>query len=128
MLNSEMWLIPKKIPIKKFNSINSSIPIICDYIATIKPDNSLTLDFFKHLANSIAYELYFPLELKLANKEILSLLGDIKPISKEMNEEERIAIIQSEFERLYDPSHPIRNNLETLDSVEEVRIIKEALK
>jgi hypothetical protein len=36
--------------------------------------------------------------------------------------------IQSEFERLYDPNHQVRNNLETLDSVEEVRIIKEALK
>lgn len=37
-------------------------------------------------------------------------------------------IIQSEFEQLYDPTHPVRNNLETLDSIEGVRIIKEALK
>ncbi len=28
---------------------------------------------------------------------------------------------------LYDPGHSVRNNLETLDSVEEVRIIKEAV-
>ena len=28
----------------------------------------------------------------------------------------------------YDPNHPIRNHLETFDSVEEVRIIREALK
>jgi len=42
--------------------------------------------------------------------------------------EEKLAIIQSEFKRLYDPNHPVRNNLETLDSIEEVRIIKEALK
>jgi len=34
----------------------------------------------------------------------------------------------SEFERLYDPNHPVRNNLETFDSIEEVRRIKEALK
>ena len=45
-----------------------------------------------------------------------------------MSEEEKLAIIQSEFERLYDPNHPVRNNIETLDSIEEVRIIKEALK
>lgn len=30
--------------------------------------------------------------------------------------------------RLYDPNHPVRNNVGTLDSVDEVRIIKEALK
>lgn len=45
-----------------------------------------------------------------------------------MSDENKLAIIQSEFERLYDPNHPVRNNVETLDSVEEVRIIKEALK
>ena len=27
-----------------------------------------------------------------------------------------------------DPNHPVRNHLETLDSVEEVRIIRDALK
>ena len=45
-----------------------------------------------------------------------------------MSDEEKLAVIQSEFERLYDPNHPVRNNLETLDSIEEVRIIKDALK
>jgi hypothetical protein len=45
-----------------------------------------------------------------------------------MSEEKKLAIIQAEFERLYDPNHPVRNNIETLDSIEEVRIIKEALK
>ncbi len=44
-----------------------------------------------------------------------------------MSDEEKVALIQSEFERLYDPNHPVRNNLETLDSIEEVRIIKDAL-
>ena len=45
-----------------------------------------------------------------------------------LTDEEKLAIIQAEFNRLYDPNHPVRNNLETLDSVEEVRIIKESLK
>ena len=42
--------------------------------------------------------------------------------------EDELAVILSEFERLYDPNHTVPNNLETLDSIEEVRIIKEALK
>jgi len=45
-----------------------------------------------------------------------------------MADEEKLVIIQREFDRLYDPGHPMRNKLETLDSVEEVRIIREAIK
>jgi len=37
------------------------------------------------------------------------------------------AVIQAEFDRLHDPEHPIRNTLETLDSVEEVRIIQQSV-
>lgn len=49
-------------------------------------------------------------------------------ITDAMSEEEKLAIIQREFDRLYDPNYPVRNRLETLDSVEVVRIIREALK
>ena len=45
-----------------------------------------------------------------------------------MSDEEKLAVIQSEFERLYAPNHPVRNNLEALDSIKEVSIIMEALK
>lgn len=89
---------------------------------------NLLSSFFISLNNSVIYDLYFPEEIKLAGKEILKHLGDLKPITDEMSEEEKLAIIQSEFERLYDPNHPVRFAIETLDSVEEVRIIKEALK
>ena len=60
-------------------------------------------------------------------KKLSKHLGDLIPISAEMGEEEKLAIIQSEFERLNAPNHPVRLAIETLDSVEEVRIIKEAL-
>ena len=55
-------------------------------------------------------------------------LGNLIPITDTMTNEEKLAVIQTEFDRLYDPSHLVRNHLETLDSVEEVRIIREALK
>ena len=35
---------------------------------------------------------------------------------------------QTLLDRFYDPNHPVRNNLETLDSVDVVRTIREALK
>ncbi len=49
-------------------------------------------------------------------------------LTDNMSKEEKLAIIQREFDRLYDSNCPVRNNLETLDSVEVVRIIREALK
>jgi hypothetical protein len=88
----------------------------------------LISSFFYQLNNGIVFELYFPEEIKSAKIQFLPHLSDLKPITDEMSEEEKRTIIRSEFERLYDPYHPVRNNLETLDSVEEVRIIKEALK
>lgn len=45
-----------------------------------------------------------------------------------MSEEKKLATIQSEYDRLSAPNHPVRLALDTLDNVEEVRIIKEALK
>jgi hypothetical protein len=110
------------------NEINQILIALNDYLTNSKGRNEFQYGFFNELADAIAFELYFPEELQSANKQILPHLGDLKPITDEMSEEEKLAIIQSEFERLYDPNHPVRNNLETLDSVEEVRIIKEALK
>jgi hypothetical protein len=88
----------------------------------------MPLSFFDSLASAITYELYFPEEIKSAGKEILKHLGNLKPISDDMSEEEKLAVIQSEFERLYDSNHPVHSAIGTLDSVEEMRIIKEALR
>lgn len=102
---------------------------LVDYVILSKTKlDDIVYRFFEFLLDGIVFELYFPEEIKLAGKEILKHLGDLKPITDEMSEEEKLAIIQSEFERLYDPNHPVRFAIETLDSVEEVRIIKEALK
>lgn len=103
---------------------------LVDYILELKNSelNLISLSFFESLLDALVFELYFPEEIQSAGKEILKHLGDLKPITEDMSEEKKLAIIQSEFERLYDPNHPVRFAIETLDSVEEVRIIKEALK
>jgi len=84
--------------------------------------------YFEQLIDGLVYELYFPDEIKAACKEILPHLGELPPIIDTQSTEEKLAVIQAQFDRLYDPSHPVRNHLETLDSVEVVRIIREALK
>jgi len=123
-------LYMSKVPIPNFN-INEEIGFekLTNYVTKLKGiQRYLEYKFYEHLLDGLIFELYFPSEIKSAGKEILKHLGDLKPITDEMSEEEKLAIIQSEFERLYDPNHPVRFAIETLDSVEEVRIIKEALK
>jgi hypothetical protein len=83
--------------------------------------------YFEQLIDGLVYELYFPDEIKVAGKEILTHLGDLPLFTDTQSTEEKLAVIQAEFDRLYDPHHPVRNHLETLDSIEVVRAIREAL-
>lgn len=120
----------KMMPIKLIDDQNCFVCFV-DYLIELKKQiqiNPILFPFFESVLNSLVYEIHFPEEIKSAGKEILKHLGDLKPITDDMSEEKKLAIIQSEFERLYDPNHPVRFAIETLDSVEEVRIIKETLK
>ncbi len=121
--------IPK--PISDFEgTINELVDYLTFYKGKYKKQskNHLTSKFFELVIDGLVYEIILKNQVQSANKQILPHLGHLKPIKENMSEEQKFAIIESEFERLYDPNHPVRNNLETLDSIEEVRIIKEALK
>ncbi len=109
---------------------DSVIATLAKYLIELsnRKESQIVYSYFDNLTHAVVCELYFPEEIKSAGKEILKHLGDLKPITDDMSEEKKLAIIQSEFERLYDPNHHVRFAIETLDSVEEVRIIKEALK
>lgn len=114
--------------IKPQKSTGYLIEILVDYIQTVSGrGHELLSTYFQQLIDGLVYEIYFPDELKASEKEILSHLDGLTPITDEMAEEKKLAIIQREFDRLYDPRHPVRNHLETLDSVEVVRTIREAL-
>lgn len=118
------------LPIVKHQpKVSKSIEAIVDYLIFLNHGEKLLLvSYFEELIDGLVYELYFPDDIKKADKEILKHLGELKPITDGMSDEEKLAVIQSEFDRLYDPKHPVRNHLETLDSVEVVRTIREALK
>lgn len=121
------------LPIVVISECSHILSIVVDYLLELKTITSQSetktiYTFYETLLNAINYELYFPDEIKSAGKEILKHLVDLKPIKEEMSTEEKLAIIQSEFDRLYELNHPVRFAIETLDSIEEVRIIKEALR
>lgn len=120
----------EKLPIKNIDKSDQELFItLSRYIHFLKKIERTRLyeTYLEQCLDSAVFELYFQKELKKAGKEILKHLQDLQPITDEMSEEEKLAIIRQEFERLYDPNHPVRNAVETLDSVEEVRIIREAL-
>jgi len=118
----------KELPIK-YREDGAQISDVVQFLEVLTSNKStLEKAFFSALLNGLVYELYFLDDIKVANKEVLPHLGELTPITDDMSKEEKLAIIQREFERLYDLRHPVRNNLETLDSVDAVRTIREALK
>lgn len=122
--NCKLFPIPKNA-----DSFVATIPIVLDYIICARSHamGALVGAFLGELANALVFECYFPLEMRKASKELLQHLDGLKAITNAMSQEQKLAIVQSEFERLYDPRHPVRNCLETIDSVEVVRTIREAL-
>jgi len=110
--------------------IKQGVQMIFDSLVAYQYSESskLVSRFFDDLSDAIVLELFFPDQIRIANKEILPHLGQLTLISAEMTSEEKLAVVQAEFDRLYDPRHPVRNHLETLDSVEVVKTIREALK
>lgn len=120
----------EQLPIVSYQESHAqTLETLTNYILISKVQKqTLQSAYLEQIINSLVYELYFPNEIRANGKQILPHLANLQPITDETSEEEKLTIIHREFERLYDPHHPVRNNLETLDSVEEVRIIREALK
>jgi hypothetical protein len=120
----------QNLPVVKVEEpVKSILEIFVDYVQFAKRmDQKLHSAYFEQIIDGLVYELYFPDEIRTAGKDILPHLGELSPTNDSMSEAEKLAFIQSEFDRLYDPHHPVRNHLETLGSVEVVRIIREALK
>lgn len=120
----------QNLPVIKANKTQKRfLEILVDYVQLSKTsDQKLQSAFFEQIIDGLVFELYFPDDIKEAGKEIIPHLGELPPLTDTMNEKEKLVIIQREFDRLYDPGHPGRNHVETMDSVEVVKIIRDALK
>ncbi|PQJ17030.1 TaqI-like C-terminal specificity domain-containing protein [Nonlabens tegetincola] len=123
--------LPIPFPIDTYDK---TVTILVDYLTFYKglykdkSKESAISNYYELVIDTIVYEILFKSEFQSVNKTILKHLKDLKPINDSMSEEEKLGTIQSEYERLYHPDHPVRFAIETLDSIEEVRIIREALK
>ena len=120
----------EKLPIPKIlKNLQKPSEALVGYISLLlRREFNLQSAYFEQIIDGLVYEVYFPHEIKTAGKEILPHLGKLTPLTDTMSEEEKLAVIHREFDRLYDPRHPVRNHIETLDSVEVVKIVRNALK
>ncbi|MBT1705871.1 Eco57I restriction-modification methylase domain-containing protein [Chryseosolibacter indicus] len=117
----------EEIPIKNAN--DQTQKLVCTLVDYVTYANSkLVLHFFLNLIDAVVFELYLMDVVKSAKKQVIPYLSDLKPLEEEQSEEQKVRIIQDEFDRLYNPNHQVRNNLESIESIDEVRTIKENLR
>lgn len=118
-----------KVPIPDdYKNVEEPFECIIKYLdGSLKTQDKSAFAFFEQLLDSMVFELYFPEAVRSNKKDVIRHLSGLVQLNSEMSEEERLATIQSEYQRLNRSSNPVRQAIETIDSVEEVRVIKKSL-
>lgn len=104
---------------------------IFDYIFFLKSRtfNDLTDKlmpvYFEQIIDGMVYELYFNEKLCRHQRDIIKYLGNLPDISSMMSDTQQLDTIRAVFKRLNDREHPVRINLFFMDSIPEIRSIKE---
>lgn len=89
------------------------------------PRDTLMLGYFEQILNALVYELYFPEDLHKKGLKIFDLVEKAElPDIETLPEPKRLPTLRDTFERLYDLKHPLRGALQTLRSLDVVRIIE----
>lgn len=118
-----------EIPIRKIDN-TKPFEILVDYIihlhahSTAK-EKQLMINYFDNILDAMTYEVYLGGELKKAGRSFREHLNSLIELGNDGNENDRI--VKESFKLLYSSNHPVRNNLHYLDSIEDIRIIKESL-
>ncbi len=123
----ELYFEPLQfIPIKKISTEDQRpFIVITEYIIYLKNHTDLPLTgFFEKLINGMVYELYFPEIFQENNCMVVDHLGELSPLTENMNGEERQRLISSVFDRLNDKEHPVFNNLMMMNSLYPVSTIE----
>ena len=120
----------KQLPIKHSQNKKPFINF-ADYILFLKSQNlSSVIDqlmptYFEQIIDGMVYELYFPELLKNNNREIIKHLGELPEFKVNMNEEKKLSICKSVFNRLNERDHTVRTNLFFMSSIPEIKIIED---
>jgi hypothetical protein len=91
----------------------------------VPPRDTLMLGYFEQILNALVYELYFPEDLHKKGLKIFELVEKAKlPDIESLPEAQRLPTLREAFERLYDLKHPLRGALQSIRSLDVVRIIE----
>ena len=91
-------------------------------ITSSVPRDPLIAQFFELWVDAMFYQLFFPEEIQVAKLDFFALFRDANLPA--LNKGDHMPQLRSNFERLYDPSHPLRGALFALQSLDLVRTIE----
>jgi type I restriction-modification system DNA methylase subunit len=110
-----------------------AIETIVKYVLRLRSDANgalgdrglLAAAYFEQWINALIYELFFPQVLNAAGLYFfrLSLAAELKSLAQIKTGTEATYLL-AKFDELYSSSHPLRQSLFALDSIEQVRIIE----
>jgi hypothetical protein len=91
----------------------------------MQPQTLLMAEYVERWVNALVYELFFPERLHSSDLYFFEITqrAQLNSLSG-IEEGHQLRHLHSLFEELYTSSHPLRQALFSLDSVEEVRIIE----
>jgi hypothetical protein len=81
--------------------------------------------YWERVLNGLVYELYFPEEVHGAGLRLFDLVAQAAlPDVTALPEATRLKTLRAKFEELHDATHPLRQALEKLATLDTVRIIE----
>jgi adenine-specific DNA-methyltransferase len=86
--------------------------------------DKLMLQYFEQIINGLVYELYLPEDLHAHGFTFANHLKDENLPTLNENQNNKLEVIRTIFNRLYDQEHPIRQNLFALDTLPVIRMIE----
>ncbi|MBX3728502.1 MAG: N-6 DNA methylase [Candidatus Sumerlaeia bacterium] len=87
--------------------------------------DTMMLGFYEQILNALVYELYFTEDLHRGDLHFFDLVEKATiPDVTALPEQNRIAAMRAAFERLYERSHPLQGALQSLESLDVVRMIE----
>jgi hypothetical protein len=90
-----------------------------------KDFNLLIFEYLETLLNSLTYELFFPDDLHSHKINLFKHIEEARlPVLADIPEKQRLSRLEEIYERISNDRHPIRGCLESLKSLEVVRIIE----
>jgi adenine-specific DNA-methyltransferase len=121
------------IPIRLIHNIDPIIILVNMILFCKEKEMNLELEpyyaeYFEQVIDGIVFEIYFEKVMKSTGREILKHLGTMRYLTEEQSDEEKIKIIKSEYKCLYNHDHPVKYAVETINSIDDIRMIKESLK